>query len=245
MIKQTGHTSIDELWKQCQSVVPASVRLLLLDVATNNETSFFRDPAVFHAIESHILTEYYASKPISPLRVWSAACSYGQEPYTLAMLLECHRSELPHGYHITATDVADRALISAERGQFSQLQIQRGLPANMLERFFKKPKNTESPFDWEVIQDLKRHIEFKKFNLLGNFSALGNFHLILCRNVLIYQSAASKRQIIARIASQLTPGGYLILGAAESMLGISDDFDMVKWDRAILYRLKQRVSKVG
>lgn len=245
IIRQTGHSTIDELWKQCQTVVPASVRLLILDVATNNETSFFRDPGVFQVIEEEILNEYNASKPLAPIRIWSAACSYGQEPYSLAMILESHRSELPYGYQVVATDIADRALKAAERGQFSQLQVQRGLPEPMLSRFFQKAQANELNHDWEVRADLKRNISFKKLNLLSNFSALGYFHLILCRNVLIYQSAASKRQIVSRLAAQLSPGGYLILGAAESMLGISDDFDMIKHDRTIMYRIKTRLSKAG
>lgn len=243
--KQSGCSDAEELWLQCQGYVKPSIKNMILEIATNNETSFFRDSAVFKAIEETVLSDYYNSKPNIPFRVWSAACSFGQEPYTLAMIFDSRKDLLPLGYKITATDIADRALSAAERGQYSQLQVQRGLGTAQLNKYFRALPTNNDNLDHEVIPELKRHIFFKKLNLLSEFNSLDQFHLILCRNVLIYQSLQNKRQIVTRMAEHLMPGGYLILGAAESMLGVSDEFEMVRIQGAMLYKMKPRMQKTG
>jgi chemotaxis protein methyltransferase CheR len=241
--RQCGLPSADELYREAKVRISPQVRPLLLDIATNNETSFFRDPPAFKAIEELVLKEFLTSQPRTPLRIWSAACSFGQEPYSLAMLLEPHLSLLPFGYQITATDIADRVLTAAERGLFTQLQVQRGLPANLLARHFIKSRPEDTAYDWQIRPELKQRISFKKLNLLDNFSSIGPFDLILCRNVLIYQSVERKREIVAKLLGRLSPRGFLILGAAESMLGVSDDFDLVRADKATLYRARPPLSR--
>lgn len=243
--RQAGCVNTEELWMQCQGYVKPSIKNMILEIATNNETSFFRDSGVFKAIEETILTDYFNAKPSMPFRVWSAACSFGQEPYTLSMIFDNKRDLLPFGYKITATDIADRALNAAERGQYSQLQVQRGLSPSQLAKYFRTLPSNGDNLDFEVIPELRKNISFKKLNLLSEFTALDQFHLILCRNVLIYQSLPNKRQIVNRLANQLMPGGYLILGAAESMLGVSEDFDMMRLPGAMIYKLKPRLQKTG
>lgn len=241
--RQCGLESAEALFREAKVRVSPQVRLLVLDIATNNETSFFRDPPAFKAIEELVLKEFLSKPPRAPLRIWSAACSFGQEPYSLAMLLEPHRSSLPFGFHITATDVAERVLAAAERGLFTQLQVQRGLPAQLLAKHFTKSRPEETSYDWQIRPDLKQRITFCKLNLLDSFASLGPFDLILCRNVLIYQSIERKREIVGKLLGRLNPRGFLILGAAESMLGISDDFEIVRADNATLYRSRPLLSK--
>jgi chemotaxis protein methyltransferase CheR len=241
--RQCGLSGADELYREAKLRLTPEMRHLLLDIATNNETSFFRDPAVFKAIDEVILKEFQATKVRAPLRIWSAACSFGQEPYSLAMMLESRASTLDFGYQITATDISERVLAAAERGLFTELQVQRGLSADLLAKFFTKSKPEDAAYDWEIRLELKSRINFRKLNLLDDFGALGPFDLILCRNVLIYQDIGRKREIVAKLRSRLNPRGHLILGAAESMLGVSDDFELVRAANATFYRAQAQHLK--
>lgn len=241
--RQSNLNSAEELYREAKLRISPQLRQRLLDIATNNETSFFRDPSAFKAIEDVVVKEFVTRSPRAPLRIWSAACSYGQEPYSLAMLLEPYLSSLPLGYQITATDIAERVLAAAERGLFTDLQVQRGLPPHLLARHFIKSKPEDSSYDWQIRPELKQKIVFRKLNLLDNFAAVGPFDLILCRNVLIYQSVERKREIIAKLRDRLNPQGFLILGAAESMLGISDDFELVRAEKATIYRSRSTLVK--
>lgn len=242
--KQLGFDGPMALWDKAKTAgVTGSMKLLLIDTATNNETSFFRDPNVFKAIRSVI--EGLSAKRRSsfdPIRIWSAACSTGQETYSLAMLfheLQATASYLP--YEILATDISERVLKRATEGRYSQLEVQRGLSAAQLVRFFK-PEGQQSasnePSHWLINPDLKRSIQFQKLNLLDPWPSLNKFHLILCRNVLIYQTIDNKKKVVAKLAEQLEPGGYLILGGAESLIGISDALEYAVIDGSVLYHKK-------
>lgn len=240
--KLSGCSTVDELHAQVRVQMTPAVKLLLLDLATNNETLFFRDPAVFQAIDALILKSDPARKV--PFRVWSAACSTGQETYSLSMLLNEAGTRLPGGrFEIVATDVSERVLKLAEAGVYNQLQVQRGLPAAMLVKHFLQVAAGEAATLWRVKDELRRGVEFKKLNLKDSFAAMGRFDLILCRNVMIYQSPEGKRDIVARLHERLEPGGYLVLGAAESLIGISDDFEMVRTEKATIYRRVERLKK--
>lgn len=241
-----GLGSPEDLLKVAQQRMPADMKLMLLDVATNNETLFFRDPGVFEAIEQSVLKDWVALKKLTPFRIWSAACSYGQEPYSLAMVMDKCSSQLSNGYQIVATDISERALKAAEAGLYTQLQAQRGLPASYLVKYFSKASGQQdTSYEWSIKPELKRFIRFQKLNLLDGFAALGQFDLILCRNVLIYQSVERKREIIKKLRAQLSATGFLVLGAAESLLGLSDDFDLVRYKNVSLYRPKQVLSKAS
>ena len=235
--------SIDELYQlMLRGLSPVALRQLF-DIATNNETYFYRDPSLFEAIDATILAE---QKPNGQLfKVWSAACSFGQEIYSLAMLFESKAAKLPNGYGILATDVSRRAVTTAATGIYNDLQVQRGLSPALLSRFFTKVNPSEPSSDWQVRPELKRRVRFQEQNLLASFEGLGKFHLILCRNVLIYQSVERKREILSRLYRQLEPHGYLILGSSESLIGLSDDFEMVRTDKAVLYRAIAKLAQTG
>jgi chemotaxis protein methyltransferase CheR len=244
-----GFSSGTELWQKAQTGIHGKMQALLLDIATNNETSFFRDPGIFKAIEERVLTEprFCGDNP-QALRIWCCATSTGQEVYSLAILLHAWKLQNPRrNFSFLASDYSLRVLKQAEEGRYSHLEIQRGLPDAMVTRFFKPeksdPANVQGPDSWKVVDELKRGITFKQQNLLDDFGSIGPFDIVLCRNVLIYQNVENKRKIIAEIARRLVPGGYLILGAAESLMGLSEDFEMRQIDRAVLYERKQELKQ--
>lgn len=244
-----GMGSAFELWQKAQTGISGQIQNLLLDLSTNNETSFFRDPGLFKAIEEKILIEpRFGGDNPQPLRIWCCATSTGQEVYSMAILL--HNWKLQNNrrsFSFLATDYSLRVLKQAEEGKYSNLEIQRGLPETMISRFFKPEKvsgaGVSSVGNWLVSDELKKGITFKQQNLLDDFGAIGPFEIVLCRNVLIYQNVENKRKIVAEIARRLVPGGYLILGAAESLMGLSEDFEMRQIDRAVIYERKQEIKK--
>lgn len=237
---QLNLSSAEELWQKAQSGILGQMRTLLLDLATNNETSFFRDPGLFKAIEERVLIEpRYSGDNPHPMRIWCCATSTGQEVYSMAILLNAWKRQNPRRtFTFLATDYSQRVLKQAEEGRYTQLEVHRGLPPTMLSRFFHNEASTGDGDTWIVNDELKKGIQFKQQNLLDDFGAIGPFDLVLCRNVLIYQSVEKKRKIVAEIAKRMSPGGYLVLGAAESLMGLSDDFEMRQIDRAVVYEKK-------
>lgn len=230
----------EELYVLAQKGFSAQLKNLLLDFATNNETLFFRDPPAFQAIERVIEAESHEYVGRSqPFRVWSAACSFGQEVYSLAMILDRMRNLLPSsGYEIVATDVSSRALKAAEEGVYSEMNVARGLDSFLRDRHFMQQTSANGDTEWKVRPELRRGIRFLNQNLLDSFDALGTFDLILCRNVLIYQTTDSRKEIVKKIFNRLRPGGTFLLGSSESLLGISEDFETDRFERATLYRRK-------
>ena len=205
----------------------------LLDLATNNETSFFRDAKMFTALEETLFRPLKYGKDSCVLKIWSAASSSGQEALSLAMSLSEYAPGVP--FEITATDVCDRVLERAEKGVYSQFEVQRGLKASLLTKYFIKDGRTEN---WMAKPELRKKIRYRKQNLLAPIGFDGPFDLILCRNVLIYQSVENKRAILARITALLRGGGVLVLGSGESLMGLSDAYLPLTVGGAILYQRK-------
>jgi chemotaxis protein methyltransferase CheR len=197
---------------------------------TTNETSFFRDKTPFEALRTSVIpgliTRRAAQKSI---RIWSAACSTGQEPYSLVMML---RDQFPvlkdWRIEIVATDLSPTVLQRARDGMFSAFEVQRGLPIQMLVKHFDQVDQ-----NWRVKPELKKIVDFRPLNLLGDINALGRFDIILCRNVLIYFDQPTKSAILARMAKMLPVDGSLILGGAESVFGICDTLSDVPGLRGV------------
>ncbi len=245
--KTMGLKSVEELYSEAQKGFSAQLKALLLDLATNNETLFFRDPPAFKAIEKALETLLPELKGrAEPFRAWSAACSYGQEVYSLSMLLDGLRAKLPTAqYEILATDVSSRALKAAETGLYSEMHVGRGLDPALRDRYFQKTTNPRGETEWSARAEIRRGLRFQKQNLLDSFDSLGSFDLILCRNVLIYQTTESRKKIVERIYKRLRPNGIFILGSSESLIGISEEFETERHERATLYRKKSLLTKAG
>ncbi|MCB0357711.1 MAG: protein-glutamate O-methyltransferase CheR, partial [Bdellovibrionales bacterium] len=186
--KNLNLESVDELYKKSSQLgIHGHVKQMVLDIATNNETSFFRDPRVFKAIENGVLPNWRKSHPNDKVfRVWSVACSFGQEPYSIAMLINEYKgrgNDFPRA-DIRATDISERALAKAKSGIYSQLEVQRGLSAPLLVKYFKKTEDD----NWQISSDVRTNVFYEKMNLLNISGMVGSFDVILCRNVLIYQN---------------------------------------------------------
>jgi chemotaxis protein methyltransferase CheR len=238
--KALGLSNTNELWVRAASGFDITLKKLLLDTATNNETSFFRDKSLFKAVETLAGQGLLGTSSISgtrQIRVWSACCSTGQEPYSIAIALSEVLAKTPNAFtfQILASDYSDRALTQARSGVYSQLEVQRGLPITLLMKYFEQVGTAD---EWKVRDQLRSRINFDNFNLLEPWSFVGKFDLIFLRNVLIYQSVENKKVVIQKIQSYLNEGGHFALGAAESLMGLSDSFDQIQSEGSILYKLK-------
>jgi len=193
----------------------------VVDAMTTNETFFFRDRVPFEKFRNVMLPQLLATRAADRrLRIWCAACSTGQEPYSLAMLLDEEARRLTGwNIEILATDLSHRAIESARQGLYSQFEVQRGLPITMLLRYFQRAGER-----WQINEFLRSRVNFREFNLLSDFRALGTFDAIFCRNVLLYFDVPTKRDILARLSRALAADGFLLMGSAESVIGLSDTF---------------------
>jgi chemotaxis protein methyltransferase CheR len=190
----------------------------VIDAMTTNETLFFRDKSPFEIFETFILPKLLKSKQYDrTVNIWCAACSSGQEPYSLSMMIEERKEELRGlKFKILATDISEKVLAQARSGTYSQFEVQRGLPIKMLLKYFSQVGTR-----WKIDPRLAERIEFKSINLLEPFRHLGMFDIILCRNVLIYFATETKKDVLSRLAQNLTPEGHILLGGAETVIGLS------------------------
>ena len=233
---QLGYEDILALYQEARLGISGQMKSLLLDLATNNETSFFRDQSIFKALSECIVPDLIKSGKKLSLSLWSAASSSGQEVYSIAMEVDQARQtnhDIPV-LKIFASDVSDTILKRAQQATYSQLEVQRGLPARLMIQYFDKNDDEK----WVVKNSLRTGISFRKLNLLHHWGGIGPFDIIFCRNVLIYQSVENKIRIIKEMVSRLNPGGYLVLGAAESLFGLSQDFEQLVHGSAVFYRKK-------
>jgi chemotaxis protein methyltransferase CheR len=199
----------------------AALKDQVVDAMTTNETSFFRDHHPFETLRKSIIPALIERrKEARALRIWSAACSTGQEPYSIAMILKDHFPTLA-GWNvdIVATDISPTVLARAKEGTYSTFEIQRGMPIQSLIRHFDQTGS-----QWQAKNELRRAVTFKMANLLEDFSSLGTFDIVMCRNVLIYFEQETKRMILSAMARRMPNDGSLVLGGAESMFGICDAF---------------------
>jgi len=229
--RREGHESVDAFIEWLRARPNAQIQDLVVEAMTTNETSWFRDPYVYDAVSSSILPDLIERRGAqNALHVWSAACSTGQEPYSLGMLLLDNPKLARWNLNIIATDINRAVLARANEGRYSQLEVNRGLPARSLVRFFEKADDY-----WEVGEDLKRLVDFRRLCLQEKWSGLPRMDLVLLRNVLIYFDDATKKSILQRVRDVLRPDGYLVLGTAESP-GSRSGWESVKMDGFRCYR---------
>lgn len=212
------------------------LRAAVVDAMTTNETLWFRDGYPFDLFKHKVLPELFANKP--SIRVWSAASSSGQEPYSLAMTAaEYQGMGVRKKISILGTDISNTMLNNCKSAQYDQLALGRGLSAERKRKFFDVVGHPRDGV-MKVKDDIRNMTSFRHLNLLDNYSLLGKFDVIFCRNVLIYFSSQLKSQIINKFADSLNDEGYLFLGASESIAGISDRFKMIRCNPGIIYQKK-------
>jgi chemotaxis protein methyltransferase CheR len=235
LVREQGMTTVTDLVARLRGRRDGPLHTQVVEAITTNETLFFRDPPLWEALREEILPELIERRRSERrLHLWSAACSSGQEPYSLAMLLAEHFGELA-GWevHILATDLSTAMLARAREGSYSQLEVNRGLPAAMLVKHF-----TKEGMHWRAAAALRRAVDFRPLNLDTAWPPLPRMDLVLLRNVLIYFHAETRQAIVGRLQRQLRPDGYLALGAAENLLSL-DAVERVTFGRAICYRPRQ------
>jgi chemotaxis protein methyltransferase CheR len=240
LARKEGLPSIDDLIHVVRARREERLIGQVVDVMTTNETSFFRDKTPFEHLKDGILPVLAQARRGARIRIWCAACSTGQEPYSIAMMLDQH-PQLTQGVpvEIVATDISDRCLDRARQGLFTQFEVQRGLPIQMLMHYF-----TQQDDHWRISERLRSLITFRKQNLIEPTAALGKFDVVFCRNVLTYFDGPTKTDVLERVGQQLNPGAFLMLGGTESVVGLSTAFEATQ-DRRGLYKLAPRGVKAA
>ncbi len=237
LMEQQGIKSLGELVQRIQTQ-RGGLREMVVDAMTTNETLWFRDTYPFEVLKQRVLPELIKANGGQRLRIWSAACSSGQEPYSLSMAIDefekTNLGQLKAGVQIVATDLSGSMLTAAKAGEYDTLAMGRGLSPERLQRYF----DAKGPGRWAVKPAIRSRVEFRALNLLDSYASLGKFDMVFCRNVLIYFSAEVKRDILLRIHGTLKPGGYLFLGASEALNNLPDHYQMVQCSPGIIYRAK-------
>ena len=236
LIQQEGIDSIEDLVKKLRTNPQNGLQTRVVEAMTTNETSFFRDIHPFNVLKDHVLPELIEkNKDTKKLHIWCGASSSGQEPYSLAMLI---RQNFPKiiDWNITfiASDISHEMLERCRNGIYSQLEINRGLPAPMMVKFFER-KGT----DWQIKEDLRKLVDFKFVNLCQAWPYMPPMDLVMMRNVLIYFDVEIKKDILVKVKKLLKPGGYLFLGAAETTINLEDSFERMNFKQSGCYRIKQ------
>jgi len=235
--RKAGLTTLRELVAVLKLGNAEALITAVVEAMTTNESLFFRDKVPFEHFRSTILPSLMAARRATrTIRIWCAAAATGQEPYSLAIILKEMERELA-GWRIdlVATDLSNEVLEKARQGIYSHLEVQRGLPIHLLIRYF-----TPSGDMWRLAPELRAMVRYRQLNLLSDFSHLGVFDLIFCRNVLIYFDQQTKIDLLERLAQTVTGDGYLVLGAAETVVGLTDSF-MIIPDKRGLYAPNPRL----
>ncbi|MBK5957975.1 chemotaxis protein CheR [Rhodoplanes elegans] len=221
---------LSELVQKLKGPGSESLLVAVVEAMTTNETFFLRDKVPFDHFRNSIIPSLLKSREAKrKLRIWCAAASTGQEPYSLAMCLKDMGSRLD-GWRIEmiATDLSMEVLDKAKAGVYSQFEVQRGLPIQMLLKYFTQTGET-----WQISSEIRSMVQYRTLNLLGDFTSLGPFDLVFCRNVLIYFDQTTKVDVLERIRKITEPDGFLVLGAAETVVGLTDAFKPVPDQRGV------------
>ncbi len=234
-----GMNGIQELVLSLKSQLDQGLKKEVMEVMTTNESSFFRDKRPFDEFTELIMPDLIAKqRATKKLRIWCAASSNGQEPYSIVMALRENFPELiDWNIQIVGTDLCTKALERAEAGIYSQFEVQRGLPVQLLMKYFEQCDQ-----GWKINSDLGVSLQWKHLNLLEDFKHLGMFDVVFCRNVLIYFEPEMKKNILDRIRNQMNSSGVLLLGAAETVLGISDHYVKPSSCQSAIYHVTEQAT---
>ena len=228
-----GFATIDDFVAAMSATTFGTMHRATVEAMTTNETSFFRDIHPFEALRKVILPEIIARRQATKhLSIWCGAASSGQESYSIAMLIREHFPVL-RDWRLTfiSTDLSNAILAKARSGRYSQLEVNRGLPAPLLVKYF-----TKDGADWVLKDDIRQMVDFRELNLIERWPAMPPIDLVMLRNVLIYFDVETKRAILRNVRQVMAPGAYLMLGGAETTLGLDDQFERVQVDKGVAYR---------
>ncbi len=233
IVRDVGLVDLNALCQALRSAGEVSLRNRVVEAMTTNETLFFRDKSPFDALRVKVLPELRSALRGRPVRIWSAAASTGQEAYSIAMLL-LESGLSPSEVEILGTDLNEEVLARARGGVYSQLEVNRGLPAPFLVKYF-----TRRGMSWEVQEPIRRMARFQQLDLRSGIRALGMFDLVFCRNVLIYFDIPTKQGILKQIRSVMQPHAYLFLGSAETTLNVDERFSRKVLEGAVVYQVME------
>ncbi|MGA2258291.1 MAG: protein-glutamate O-methyltransferase CheR [Thermoguttaceae bacterium] len=236
LARDHGCASYRDLCLRARTTSDRALQQKIIDAITTQETLFFRDSSPFDALQNRILPELIdactRNGAARKLRFWSAACSTGQEPYSLAMILrETISNFASWNVSILATDISDAAIVQASRGWYAAHEIDRGMRASLLPKYFKSQRG-----GWQISDEIRAMVSFQHRNLLQPFAEVGRFDVIFCRNVAIYFNAARRRDLFLRLADRLAPGGAMFVGSSESLLDLGQRFAPRNHCRASYYQ---------
>jgi len=232
--RKMGLASVEDLIALVRKGGDKDLETKVTEAMTTNESFFFRDQKPFDLFREDVLPSLLASRAArKSFRIWCAAASSGQEPYSLAILLKEEAAKLPGWRHdIVATDISHDILNKAKAGLYSQFEVQRGLPITLLVKYFDKVND-----QWQLKDDIRRMVQYKYFNLLDSMIGMGSFDVVFCRNVLIYFDPETKGKVLEGISKLMPADGVLFLGGAETVLGITDKFKPVQGKRGVYERV--------
>ena len=236
LLAKHGFNSIEEMLSSVKNDIKAGLRQQLIDAMTTHETLWFRDQYPYEALKRMILPELARAK-MPNVRIWSAACSSGQEPYSISMIVEEYRREYPKhplaNVQIVATDISPTILKTAKEGSYEDIALARGLTSDRRAKFFDDHDGVARVKDF-----VRKQVSFQELNLISPLTLIGKFHVIFCRNVLIYFSDKNKINILDRMANVLEPGGFLFLGGSESISRYTAKFEVARYYGGMVFRLK-------
>ena len=240
LVRQEGVPTIEHLVARMRERPDSPLHSRVVEAMTINETSFFRDINPFEVLRKHVLPALQQARAHNrTLNIWSAACSTGQEPYSLAMVLRDLFPDLvTWRVRIYATDLCSQVLEKAKRGKYTQLEVNRGLPAPMLIKNF-----VQDGTEWAVKPEVRGLVEFRQMNLSAPWQGLPPMDVVLMRNVLIYFDVETKKRLLGYLKDVLRPDGYLFLGAAETTFNIDGSFEAIEQSRTIYYRRAQAAKE--
>jgi chemotaxis protein methyltransferase CheR len=241
LVRRHGLTTLAELVGQLKAAGTAPLAAEVVEAMTTNETFFFRDKVPFDHFRDTVLPALIVARAREKrIRIWCAAASTGQEPYSLAMTLKGLGAKLAGiRTEIIATDISGDVLERAKAGIYSQFEVQRGLPIQQLVKYFSQTGES-----WQIADEIRSMVQFRPLNLLKDFSALGTFDMVFCRNVLIYFDQDTKIDVLNRIARQMPVDGFLALGAAETVVGLTDAFKPMAERRGLYVPSPAKAARV-
>jgi chemotaxis protein methyltransferase CheR len=245
LLRETGSASTSELLHKVKADSTQALRRKVVDAITTGETSFFRDTSPFELLQHKVLPELIDRRRKTfgtgrvPIRIWSAACSSGQELYSTAIVLK----ELLGGFagfdiRLLGTDISDKAVAAASRGYFNKLELERGMPADKLAKYFTLENGA-----WKIRDELRALATFRTMNLLEPMAFPVKHDIIFCRNVAIYFSEQDRARLFSALASVLAPDGCLIIGSTESLTGLCPQYEARRYLRSVFYQLKGEAER--